>query len=163
MKSIPSSNEQVICLSTAQVRRTLKRVNPYKVARPDNIPGQMLKECAEQLTDTLTDVLNPLWARQSFQHVSRPPQSFQYQKKPQQPNEQLLPCGTHSSHHEVVWETSHEPHDYASPDHQTLSSLRTTLTGLLMLPCPLHFTCHSSNWQEGFFCKDAIHWLHLSL
>lgn len=80
MKSIPSSNEQVICLSTAQVRRTLKRVNPYKVARPDNIPGQMLKECAEQLADTLTDVLKPLWARQSFQHVSRPPQSFQYQK-----------------------------------------------------------------------------------
>uniref|UniRef100_A0A1A8ATP4 Reverse transcriptase domain-containing protein n=1 Tax=Nothobranchius furzeri TaxID=105023 RepID=A0A1A8ATP4_NOTFU len=57
-KSIPPPDDQVLCLTTAEVRKTLRRVNPRKAAGPDNIPGRVLKECAEQLADVLTDIFN---------------------------------------------------------------------------------------------------------
>ena len=40
------------------VRSTLLRINPRKAAGPDNIPGRVLKDCAEELTDVLTDIFN---------------------------------------------------------------------------------------------------------
>ncbi|KAK3573704.1 hypothetical protein QTP86_032060, partial [Hemibagrus guttatus] len=55
-KTIPPPNDQVLCLSTADVRRTLCRVNPRKSSEPDNIPGRILRECAEQLADVYTDI-----------------------------------------------------------------------------------------------------------
>ncbi|KAK3552750.1 hypothetical protein QTP86_022157, partial [Hemibagrus guttatus] len=57
-KPIPPPNDQVLCLSTADVRRTLCRVNSRKSAGPDNIPGRVLRECAEQLADVFTDIFN---------------------------------------------------------------------------------------------------------
>ncbi|KAK3557255.1 hypothetical protein QTP70_026081, partial [Hemibagrus guttatus] len=57
-KTIPPPNDQVLCLSTADVKRTLCRVNTWKSAGPDNIPGRVLRECAEQLADVFTDILN---------------------------------------------------------------------------------------------------------
>ncbi|KAK3520106.1 hypothetical protein QTP70_013681 [Hemibagrus guttatus] len=57
-KTIPPPNDQVLCLSTADVRRTLCRVNSRKSAGPDNIPGRVLRECAEQLADVFTDIFN---------------------------------------------------------------------------------------------------------
>ncbi|KAK3507884.1 hypothetical protein QTP70_002369 [Hemibagrus guttatus] len=57
-KSITPPNEQVLCFSTADIKRTLCRVNPLKSAGPDNIPGRVLKECAEQLVDVFTDIFN---------------------------------------------------------------------------------------------------------
>ncbi|KAK3558854.1 hypothetical protein QTP86_030445, partial [Hemibagrus guttatus] len=57
-KTIPPPNDQVLCLSTADVKRTLCRVNPRKSAGPDNIPGRVLRECAEQLADVFTDIFN---------------------------------------------------------------------------------------------------------
>ncbi len=51
-------NDQVLCLSPVDVRKTLSRVNPRKAAGPDNIPGRVLRDCAEQLTDVLTDIFN---------------------------------------------------------------------------------------------------------
>ncbi len=53
-------NDQALCLSPADVRKTLSRINPRKAAGPDNIPGRVLKDCAEQLTDVLTDIFNTL-------------------------------------------------------------------------------------------------------
>ncbi|KAK3514970.1 hypothetical protein QTP86_020616 [Hemibagrus guttatus] len=41
--TIPPSNDQVLCLSTADVKRTLCRVHPRKSAGPDNIPGRVLR------------------------------------------------------------------------------------------------------------------------
>ncbi len=38
-------NDQVLCLSAADVRKTLSRINPRKAAGPDNIPGRVLKDC----------------------------------------------------------------------------------------------------------------------
>ncbi len=51
-------NDQALCLSPADVRKTLSRINPRKAAGPDNIPGRVLKDCAAQLTDVLTDIFN---------------------------------------------------------------------------------------------------------
>ncbi len=51
-------NDQALCLSAADVRKTLSRINPQKAAGPDNIPGRVLKDCAAQLTDVLTDIFN---------------------------------------------------------------------------------------------------------
>ncbi|KAL0151258.1 hypothetical protein M9458_053449 [Cirrhinus mrigala] len=42
----------------ADVRRTLSRVNPHKAAGPDLISGRVLRECADQLADVLTDIFN---------------------------------------------------------------------------------------------------------
>ncbi|XP_053364062.1 uncharacterized protein LOC128533829 [Clarias gariepinus] len=57
-KTAPPPNDQVLCLTTADVRKTLHRVNPRKAAGPDNIPDRVLRECAEQLADVLTNILN---------------------------------------------------------------------------------------------------------
>ncbi len=50
--------DQALCLSVANVRKTLSRINPRKAAGPDSIPGHVLKDCAAQLTDVLTDIFN---------------------------------------------------------------------------------------------------------
>lgn len=57
-KMPPSPNDQVLCVSTADVRMTLRRVNPRKATGPDNIPGRVLRECADQLAGIFTDILN---------------------------------------------------------------------------------------------------------
>ncbi|KAK0154042.1 hypothetical protein N1851_003863 [Merluccius polli] len=56
--SPPPADDQVLCLSPASVRRSLSRINAGKAAGPDNIPGRVLKDCAEELTDVLTDMFN---------------------------------------------------------------------------------------------------------
>ncbi len=33
-------------------------INPCKAAGPDNIPGQVLKDCAEQLKEVFTDIFH---------------------------------------------------------------------------------------------------------
>ncbi len=40
---------------TPAQKLSLSRINPRKAAGPDNIPGRVLKDCAAQLTDVLTD------------------------------------------------------------------------------------------------------------
>ena len=57
-KNTPLPGEQVLCLTKAEVRKTLQRVNLHKVAGPDNVPGSVLKGCADQLADVLTDIFN---------------------------------------------------------------------------------------------------------
>ncbi|KAI4902346.1 hypothetical protein NFI96_004702, partial [Prochilodus magdalenae] len=57
-KTTPPSDDQVLCLTAADVRKTLRRVNPQKAAGPDNIPASVLRECADQLTDVFNDIFN---------------------------------------------------------------------------------------------------------
>ncbi len=64
-------NDQALCLSPADVRKTLSRINPRKAAGPDNIPGRVLKDCAAQLTDVLTDIFNTLAEPGSRPHMSQ--------------------------------------------------------------------------------------------
>ncbi|KAL0157258.1 hypothetical protein M9458_048504, partial [Cirrhinus mrigala] len=51
-------NDQVLCLSPGDIRKTLSRINPRKAAGPDNIPGHVLRDCAAQLMDVLRDIFN---------------------------------------------------------------------------------------------------------
>ncbi|KAK3507839.1 hypothetical protein QTP70_001341 [Hemibagrus guttatus] len=57
-KTIPPLEDKVLCLTTANVRKTLCSVNQRKAAGPDNIPGRVLRECAEQLVNVFTDTFN---------------------------------------------------------------------------------------------------------
>ncbi|KAK3509586.1 hypothetical protein QTP70_006448 [Hemibagrus guttatus] len=57
-KTIHPPEDQVLYLTTADVRKTLLRVNPRKAPGPDNIPGRVLRECAEKLADVFTDIFN---------------------------------------------------------------------------------------------------------
>ncbi|KAK3547940.1 hypothetical protein QTP70_001327 [Hemibagrus guttatus] len=57
-KTISPPNDQVLCLSTADVKRTLCKVNTQKSAGPYNVPFRVLRECTEQLADVFTDIFN---------------------------------------------------------------------------------------------------------
>ncbi|KAI3358157.1 hypothetical protein L3Q82_003156 [Scortum barcoo] len=57
-KTPPPSHDQPLCLSAVSVKRTLSAINTRKAAGPDNIPGSVLKDCAEELKDVFTDIFN---------------------------------------------------------------------------------------------------------
>lgn len=57
-KTPPPPGDQVLTLSPDSVRRSLRRTNPRKAQGPDNIPGRVLRDCAEELTDVFTDIFN---------------------------------------------------------------------------------------------------------
>lgn len=57
-KTPPPLHDQPLCLSTASVKRTLATINSRKATGPDNIPGRVLKDCAEELKEVFTDVFN---------------------------------------------------------------------------------------------------------
>lgn len=46
-RTTPSPGNQVLCLTTADVRNTLRRADTKKGAGPGNIPGHVLRECAD--------------------------------------------------------------------------------------------------------------------
>ncbi|KAM8822285.1 uncharacterized protein ACB058_021512 [Synchiropus picturatus] len=50
--------DQVLSLSPNRVRRSLRRIDVRKASGPDDIPGRVLKDCAGELTDVLTDIFN---------------------------------------------------------------------------------------------------------
>ena len=45
-------------VSSGQVHRVLKRINPHKAAGPDNIPGRALRVCANELVNVFTTIFN---------------------------------------------------------------------------------------------------------
>ncbi|XP_039614605.1 uncharacterized protein LOC120532567 [Polypterus senegalus] len=57
-KTISPPNNQVLLLTTANMRKPLCKVNPQKTAGPDNISGRVLRECEHHLVDVLTDIFN---------------------------------------------------------------------------------------------------------
>lgn len=54
----PPPDDQVLLLSTDSVRRSLGKTNVRKAPGPDDIPGRVLRDCAEELTDVFTDIFN---------------------------------------------------------------------------------------------------------
>lgn len=56
----PSTNDQTLCLSTEDIMITLRRVNEQKAVGPDNIPGWVLLEYADQLVDVFTNIFSML-------------------------------------------------------------------------------------------------------
>ena len=45
-------------VSSGQVHKVLRNINPHKAPGPDNIPGQALRACANELADVLTSIFN---------------------------------------------------------------------------------------------------------
>ena len=54
-------NMQDIDITASGVHALLSKINPQKVAGPDDIPAQVLKETAYVITPMLTHLLNNLW------------------------------------------------------------------------------------------------------
>ncbi|KAK3505948.1 hypothetical protein QTP70_003394, partial [Hemibagrus guttatus] len=61
-ESVPNASHSevdlLVCFGSLSCRRTQVRLGPRKSARPDNIPGRVLRERAEQLADGFTDIFN---------------------------------------------------------------------------------------------------------
>ena len=58
VKSVPHQDEKALCLDIAEVRRSLRSLNSQKAPGRDNIPGRVLRECADQLPCVLMDIFN---------------------------------------------------------------------------------------------------------
>ncbi len=58
VKAVPQQDEKALCLDTADMWRSLRRVKTRKAPGPDNIPGRVLRECADQLACVFTDIFN---------------------------------------------------------------------------------------------------------
>ncbi len=107
-----------LCLSPADVRKTLSRINPRKAAGPDNIPGRVLKDCAAQLTDVLTDIFNTSLSQAVVPHMSQIHNNHTGTKEITCVLSKWLPShSTDSNHDEVLWEVSHEQHQKQPPQH----------------------------------------------
>ncbi|KAI5617008.1 gastrula zinc finger protein XlCGF28.1-like, partial [Silurus asotus] len=53
-----SADHSPIKLSSTDVCNALSRISAHKAAGPDNIPGRVLRACAEQLAGVFTDIFN---------------------------------------------------------------------------------------------------------
>lgn len=69
-KSTPTPTYQLLNLSAVDTRKTLSRVSPRKAAGPDSIPGQVRRECADQLVDDLKNIFS-LSLNQANHHHAR--------------------------------------------------------------------------------------------
>ena len=47
-----------LTISSGQVNKALRKINPCKAAGPDNIPGRALRAYANKLADVLTSIFN---------------------------------------------------------------------------------------------------------
>ncbi len=98
VKSTPPPEDRPRPVSRADVRRTLLRVNMSKAVRPDIIPRFVLRTCANQLVDVITDIFNISLSQErvptSFKTATIVPVSKK--SKP------LPPCGTHPHSVEVL-------------------------------------------------------------
>jgi len=79
-KAVPYQDERALYLDTVDVRETLRRVNIRKAPSLDNIPGRVLRECADQLAYVLKAILTPQWIKPNSLHISRLPPSPQCSK-----------------------------------------------------------------------------------
>ncbi len=54
----PAGNTPALTLQEHEVRRVLRSVNPRKATRPDGVPGNVLRACADKLTPVCTNIFN---------------------------------------------------------------------------------------------------------
>lgn len=84
-RSPPPPDDCVLSLSPASIKKSLSRISARKTGGPDNIPGRLLKECAEELTDVLTDSYNTSLSQAVVSpHASKPPPSSRFRRRPHQ-------------------------------------------------------------------------------
>ncbi len=125
---------QALCPSPADERKTLSMINPCKAAGPDSIPGHALKDCAEQLTDVLTDIFNTslsqavistsLKSTTIIPVPKKSPVSCLKDYRPIAPTPIIMKCFE-----------SHAQHQ-AFPTHSIRSSLHTAQTARQMMQFP---------------------------
>ena len=137
-------DDQVLSPSSASVRRSLSRINSRKAAGPDNIPGRVLKDCAEEITDVLTDIFNTSLSQavvptclKSTTIIPVPKKAILLQ--------QLPPCGTDPHHHEVLRAVSHAAQK-KSVLPPSLDPLPICITGPLMMQFSPPSTQLSLTW-----------------
>ncbi len=136
-------NDQVLCLSPVDVRKTLSRVDPRKAAGPDNIPGRVLRDCAEQLTDVLTYIFNISLSQAVV------PTCLKSTTITPVPKKSPVSClndyhSTDPNYDEVLWEVSHAPYQIQSPQH--------TWPAPVCIPSkPLNGRCHFLHPPPGSY------------
>lgn len=54
----PPADKDLLPLQPHQVRATVRRVNARKAPGPDGVPGQVFKDCADQLAEVFTSIFN---------------------------------------------------------------------------------------------------------
>ena len=47
-----------LTITSAEVRKTLHKINPRKAAGPDEVPDRVLRDCAHQLSSVMEDIFN---------------------------------------------------------------------------------------------------------
>lgn len=137
-------DDQALCLFTANVRTSLFRINQRKAAGLDSIPGRVLRVCAAQLTDVLTDIFNTLLS----QAVAP---TFQIHNNYTGTKEIIcvlfkwLPSHTTDpNHNEVLWEISHAQHQNRPPQH-------TRSTPVCITSKPLYRWCNFLHPPSGSY------------
>lgn len=81
-KTLPPPNDEVLLLSRESVRRSLRRTNARKASGPDHIPGCVPRDCVEELTDVLIDILNSSLSQAVVPTCLKATTSTQSWKKP---------------------------------------------------------------------------------
>ncbi len=138
-------NGQALCLSPADVRKTLSTINPRKAAGPDNIPGRVLKDCAEQLTDVLTDIFNTSLKPGSYPHMSQIHDNHTGTKEVTCVQSKRRPShSTDSNHNEVLWEVIHIQNQNQPPQH-------TQSAQVCIPPKPLYGWCNFLHPPPGSY------------
>ncbi len=137
MQKLPTPpNDQALCLSPADVRKTLSRINPRKAAGLDNIPGCVLNDRADRCPNRY---LQHLAEPGSNPHMSQIHDNHTGTKEITCVLSKRLPSHcTDTNHNEVLWEVSHtqrDPLQFAyclnrSTDDAISSTLHLALTHL---------------------------------
>ena len=58
MRAPAVQDDCVITLSVADVSKTFKQVNIHKDSGPDDLPGRVLRACADQMASVFTNIFN---------------------------------------------------------------------------------------------------------
>ena len=58
MRASAVPDDCVVTLYVADLSKTFKQVNIHQAARPDGLPGRVLRACAGQLAGVFTDIFN---------------------------------------------------------------------------------------------------------
>lgn len=146
-----------MCLTSDSVKKTLLRINPRKAAGPDNIPGWVLKDCAEELKDVLTDIFNILRSQTVFPKCFKATTIIPVSKSRTHPVTRLPARCTDLHHYEVLRATGHAVHKIHS------SSLPRPIPVCIQNQ-QVHRRCHlscspSSPYTPGLqrlLCANAI-------
>lgn len=54
----PDTESRTVVLQPAEVIRSLRKINTWKAAGPDGVPGQVLRDCALELGEVFTNIFN---------------------------------------------------------------------------------------------------------